>query len=69
VGVHRRPVHGLIARPAGPGSVSAAVPEARLVADQDLVGTEPVPVLYLAPSPADVLILAIVCQVMSVVYF
>ena len=34
--VQRRPVHRLIATAARPGGVTAAVPEAHLVADEDL---------------------------------
>jgi hypothetical protein len=69
VGVERRTVHRLIARPAGPGGVAAAVAEAGLMAYQHLIRAERVSERYLAPSPADVVILAIFCQVMSVVYF
>ena len=46
--VDRWPVLGVVARAAGPGGVSAAVPEAGFVADEDLVGAEAVPVR--APS-------------------
>ena len=35
--VERRPVHHLVAGTACPGGVSAAVTEARLMTDQDLV--------------------------------
>jgi hypothetical protein len=48
VRVDRWPVLGVVARAAGPGGVSAAVPEAGFVADEDLVGAEAVPVR--APS-------------------
>jgi hypothetical protein len=44
VGVERWPVNRLVASAAGPGGVSAAVAEASLVADQDLVGAEGVAV-------------------------
>ena len=40
VGVDRRPVHRLIARPARPCGVPAAVPETSLVADENLSGAE-----------------------------
>jgi hypothetical protein len=43
-GVERWPVHRLVAAAACPGGVSAAVAEARLVADEDLVGAERVTV-------------------------
>jgi hypothetical protein len=44
VGVERWPVHRLVACAAGPGGVSAAVAEARLMTHQDLVGAEGVSV-------------------------
>ena len=44
VRVEWRPVHRLVARAAGPGGVAAAVPEAGLMADEDLAGAEAVPV-------------------------
>ena len=42
--VERWPVHGLIACAAGPGGVAAAVTEAGLVTDEDLVSAERMPV-------------------------
>ena len=44
VRVEWRPVHRLVARAAGPRGVPAAVPEAGLMADEDLAGAEAVPV-------------------------
>jgi hypothetical protein len=44
VSVERRPVHRLIATAARPGGVAAAVAEARLMADEDLVSVERVAV-------------------------
>jgi hypothetical protein len=44
VGVERRPVHGLVASSAGPGGVSAAVPEAGLMPDENFACAEVVPV-------------------------
>jgi hypothetical protein len=44
VRVERRTEHGPIVRSACPGGEAAAVPEARLVADEDLVGAEGVSV-------------------------
>ena len=40
MGVERRSIHRLIARAAGPGGVAAAVAEARLVANEHLIGAE-----------------------------
>jgi hypothetical protein len=42
--VERWAVHRLIACATGPRGVPAAVPEARLMADEDVAGTERVPV-------------------------
>ncbi len=42
--VERCPEHRRTAFPAGAGGVSTAVPEARLVTDEDLVGADGVPV-------------------------
>jgi len=44
VGVHRRPIHGLIACAALRGGVSAAVAGARDVSDEDLIRAQCVPV-------------------------
>ena len=44
MGVERRPVHRLVACAACPGGVAAAVTEAGVMADEDLVGAEWVPV-------------------------
>ena len=67
VSVEPRPVHRGVALSAGPGGVPAAVAKTGLVTDEDLTGAERVSVCYLAPAAADVLILGILCQVMSVV--
>jgi hypothetical protein len=62
VRVEWRPVHRDVALAACRGAVSAAVPEAGLMADEYLAGAELVPVRYLAPRPADLLQMAIIAS-------